>query len=63
MVVWKEVSMELQSPTEFLEMEINGNKPSCYNLKLGSGCNLDKDLSEEIGLSQLVKYKNTGLYL
>ena len=34
-----------------------------YDLKLGSGCNLDKDLSKEVGLSQLVKCKDTGLYL
>jgi len=35
----------------------------CYDLKLGLDCNLDKDLSKEVGLSQLVKHKDTGLYL
>ena len=35
----------------------------CYNLRLGSGCNLDKDLSWEVGKNQLVKCKDTGLYL
>jgi len=34
-----------------------------YDLKLGSGCNLGKDLSKELELSQLVKHKDTGLYL
>ena len=34
-----------------------------YNLKLGSDCNLDKDLSREVRMSQLVKHKDTGLYL
>ena len=38
---------------------ING----CYDLKLGSGCNLGKDLSKSGGKSQLVKYKDIGLYL
>ena len=32
----------------------------CYDLRLGSDCNLDKDLSKSKGMSQLVKYKNTG---
>ena len=27
--------------------------------KLGSGCNLGKDLSKSEGISQLVKYKDT----
>ena len=31
--------------------------------KLGSDCNLDKDLSKSEGWSQLVKYKNTKVYL
>ena len=35
----------------------------CYDLRLGSDCNLDKDLSKKWGLSQLVKHKDTGLYL
>ena len=35
----------------------------CYNLRLGSGCNLGKDLSKRIGICQLVKYKDTRLYL
>jgi len=26
-------------------------------------CNLDKDLSKKVEISQLVKYKDTGLYL
>ena len=32
-------------------------------LELGSGCNLGKDLSKRVGISQLVKHKDTGLYL
>ena len=36
---------------------------NCYNLKLGSGCNLGKNLSKEVGLSQLVKHKDTDLYI
>jgi len=35
----------------------------CYDLRLGSGCNLGKDLSRGVGISQLVKYKDTRLYL
>jgi len=35
----------------------------CYDLRLSSGCNLGKDLSWEVGKDQLVKYKDTGLYL
>ena len=35
----------------------------CYDLKLGSDCNSDKDLSKNEGNSQLVKYKDTELYL
>ena len=42
---------------------INKKEPYCYNLRLGSGCNLGKDLSWEIEKSQLVKCKDTGLYL
>ena len=34
-----------------------------YNSKLGSGCNLGKDLSKNQGDDQLVKCKDTGLYL
>jgi len=34
-----------------------------YDLRLGSGCNLGKDLSKKTGMSQLVKYKDTKLYL
>jgi len=37
--------------------------PICYDLRLGSGCNLGKDLSRKVGISQLVKHKDTGLYL
>ena len=32
-----------------------------YDLRLGSGCNLDKDLSWDVRMGQLVKCKNTGL--
>ena len=39
------------------------NKSKCYNLKVGLGCNLGKDLNKDKGDNQLVKYKNTGLYL
>jgi len=35
----------------------------CYDLRLGSGCNLGKDLSKNGRNNQLVKYKDTGLYL
>ena len=35
----------------------------CYDIRLGSGCNLGKNLSKKWGMSQLVKYKDTGLYL
>ena len=34
-----------------------------YNLRLGSGYNLGKDLSWEVGKNQLVKHKDTRLYL
>ena len=34
-----------------------------YNSKLGSGCNLGKDLSKNKEDNQLVKCKNTGLYI
>jgi len=37
--------------------------PRCYNLKLGLDCSLGKDLSKKVEMSQLVKHKNTGLYL
>ena len=42
--------------------EINLLK-DCYDLRFGSGCNLGKDLSREVEMSQLVKHKNTRLYL
>jgi len=35
----------------------------CYNLKLGSGCNLGKDLSKSRRDDKLVKHKDIGLYL
>ena len=35
----------------------------CYDLKLGSGCNLGKDLSKNEEYDQLVKCKNTEMYL
>jgi len=35
----------------------------CYNLRLSSGYNSGKDLSREVGMSQLVKHKNIELYL
>ena len=35
----------------------------CYDLRLGSDCNLDKNLSKKVGMSQLVKCKDTRLYL
>ena len=43
--------------------KVKSKEKPCYNLRLGSGCNLDKDLSWEVGKDQLVKYKDTGLYL
>ena len=39
------------------------DKQDCYNLRLGLDCNLGKDLSKSIGISQLVKHKDTELYL
>ena len=43
---------------------VASRKPhSCYNPKLGSGCNLGKDLSKNREDDQLVKYKDTELYL
>ena len=36
---------------------------SCYNLKLNSGCNSDKDLSKNEEYDQLVKHKDTEMYL
>ncbi len=38
-------------------------KTIVMTLELGSGCNLGKDLSKRVGISQLVKHKDTGLYL
>jgi len=35
----------------------------CYISKLGSDCNLGKDLSKREENSQLIKHKNIGLYL
>ena len=35
----------------------------CYNPKLGSGCNLGKDLKKDEGDNQLVKHRDIGLYL
>ena len=35
----------------------------CYDLKLNSGYNLGKDLNKSEGDNQLVKYKDTGLYI
>jgi len=35
----------------------------CYDLRLSLGCNLGKDLSKRIEISQLVKHKDIGLYL
>jgi len=35
----------------------------CYDPKLGSDCNLGKDLSKNKEDDQLVKYKDTGLYI
>jgi len=35
----------------------------CYDSKLGSDCNLDKDLKKDKKNDQLVKCKDTRLYL
>jgi len=35
----------------------------CYISKLCSDCNLGKDLSKNEGDDQLIKYKDTGMYL
>ena len=35
----------------------------CYDPKLGSGCNLGKDLRKNGEDDQLVKHKDTELYL
>ena len=42
---------------------ISISKQFCYNPKLDSSCNLDKDLSKSKKDDQLVKHKDTGLYL
>ena len=42
---------------------IGSLKTRYYDLKLGSGCNLGKDLSKSRRDDQLVKHKNTRLYL
>ena len=39
------------------------NKDFYYDPELGSGCNLDKDLRKNKRNDQLVKCKNTRLYL
>jgi len=39
------------------------NLSPCYNLDLNSSCNLDKDLKKDRENNQLVKHKNTRLYL
>ena len=36
---------------------------ACYNLRPSSGCNLGKDLRKSKGFVQLVKCKDTGVYL
>jgi len=38
-------------------------KSFCYDLKLGSGCNSGKDLSKSKEDDQLVKCKDTEMYL
>ena len=35
----------------------------CYDLRLGLGYNLGKYLSKKVGISQLVKCKDTNEYL
>ena len=35
----------------------------CYNFRLSLGYNLGRDLSQEVGMDQLVKYKDIELYL
>jgi len=47
--------------SRYLEREYN--RRFCYNHKLGSNCNLGKDLRKNEGDNQLVKYKDTELYL
>jgi len=42
---------------------MHSSTADCYDPKLGSGCNLGKDLSRIRGDDQLVKHKDTGLYL
>jgi len=42
---------------------MHSSTADCYDPKLGSGCNLGKDLSKSRGDDQLVKHKDTGLYL
>ena len=39
------------------------SKERYYNSKLGLGCNLDKDLRKNKRNDQLIKYKDTRLYL
>ena len=45
------------------ERFVSKKEKICYNSKLGSGFNLGKDLRKNEGDDQLVKDKDTGLYL
>jgi len=49
-------------PRLFISLYIT-DKSKCYNPKVGLDCNLGKDLNKDKGDNQLVKHKNTGLYL
>ena len=44
-------------------LEREYNRRFCYNHKLGLNCNLGKNLRKNEGDNQLVKYKDTELYL
>ena len=50
--------LSISSWTNFvLEFWVSTNQLCYYDLRLGSGCNLGKDLREERGIDQLVKHK------
>ena len=61
-MIWIDI-YDSQKGKTLINHSFNFGQYTCYNLRLGLGCNLDKYLSKRIGMSQLVKYKDTRLYL
>jgi len=61
----KEESRIKQSPPSSILTFCSSNSLNhfCYDLKLNSGYNLGKDLNKSEGDNQLVKYKDTELYM